>query len=327
MIWLFRTDKIGDTVVTLPLDQVAAELGADRARWFLQPSTLFLAENAEPRRQARALPKFRELLRLARAEKPTVAIVFHAAWWVSLALWLARVPVRAGRLSQWHSFLFFNRGVRQKRSLSEKHETEYGRELVAAALAPAPVSPSAPFLKLTASSRSPVFEKWHLQPGAYYVVHPGMTGSAKNWPQRSYVTLIEKLAERHPVVITGTAADAPYIGEVEGALKTHPRVRWSVGALAMPELLLILSRAKGLLAPSTGVLHLAASLGVPSVGLYSPTLAQHPRRWAARGPEVAIVLPDGEDDPDCMSRITVARVLQTIDDTVNAAARRPGENP
>lgn len=319
MIWLFRTDKIGDTVVSLPLDRVSPELGAGNARWFLHPSTLFLAENADPQRNARPLPKFWELVRLARAEKPAAAIVLHAAWWVSLALWLARVPVRAGRLSQWHSFLFFNRGVRQQRSLSERHETDYGQELVAAALAPKDIADRVPFLKLVATSRAPVFEKWDVQPGNYYVVHPGMTGSARNWPQKSYVTLIQKLAEKNTVVITGTQADARYLGEIESALKAHPKIRWTVDALAMPELLLLLSKARGVLAPSTGVLHLAASLGTPSVGLYSPTLAQHPRRWAARGPAISIILPDGDDAPDCMERITVARVLQTLDDTVKAA--------
>ena len=37
-----------------------------------------------------------------------------------IAAWLAGVPERIGRQSQWHSFLFLNIPVRQKRSLADR---------------------------------------------------------------------------------------------------------------------------------------------------------------------------------------------------------------
>jgi len=59
-------------------------------------------------------------------------------------------------------------------------------------------------------------------------------------------------------------------------------VRWLVSELTTAELLDVLAQAKSVVAPSTGVLHLAASLGTPALGLYSPRIVEHPRRWAPK---------------------------------------------
>lgn len=288
LIWFFRTDKIGDTVLSLPLDElVRNELQNHRVRWFLHSSTLFLAEKSEPKRQAKTLPKFWELVKLAREEKPKAAVVLQAQWWVSLALLLGGVPLRAGRLSQWHSFLFFNRGVRQQRSLSEKSELAYGAEIITHAFPQAEERNSKQdpglSLRLQAPQRSlvtQVLEKWNLQPNNYYVVHPGMAGSARNWPESHYSELLERLTKESTVVITGTIADHKYLQILEPSWKVHPRIRWTVAALGMEELLAVLSRATGVVAPSTGVLHLAASLGTSVYGIYSPIRVHHPKRWA-----------------------------------------------
>jgi ADP-heptose:LPS heptosyltransferase len=66
---------------------------------------------------------------------------------------------------------------------------------------------------------------------------------------------------------------------------------------------------------------LAASLGTPAVGIYSPRKVEHPRRWGPRGPRVAYVLPpvqDGEDfSPDVMREIPVEKVYQSLVDLEN----------
>jgi ADP-heptose:LPS heptosyltransferase len=64
-----------------------------------------------------------------------------------------------------------------------------------------------------------------------------------------------------------------------------------VGELSPPELLNLLSQAKSVLAPSTGVLHLAASLEVPVFGIYSPKKQEQAKRWGPKGPSVTIFTP------------------------------------
>jgi ADP-heptose:LPS heptosyltransferase len=58
----------------------------------------------------------------------------------------------------------------------------------------------------------------------------------------------------------------------------------------MKELVQLLAYAEYVLVPSTGVAHIAASLGTPVKGIYSPVTVHHPTRWAARGPDVEIIM-------------------------------------
>ncbi len=58
------------------------------------------------------------------------------------------------------------------------------------------------------------------------------------------------------------------------------------GALNLHALATVLSRASLYVGNDSGVTHLAAALGVPTIALFGPT---DPRSWAPVGPRVAIV--------------------------------------
>jgi ADP-heptose:LPS heptosyltransferase len=49
-----------------------------------------------------------------------------------------------------------------------------------------------------------------------------------------------------------------------------------------------ISKADGLVAASTGPLHLAAALGIPALGIYPPIRPMHPGRWAPVGPNARV---------------------------------------
>jgi ADP-heptose:LPS heptosyltransferase len=265
------------------------------------------------------------LLSDVKKESFDAAIVFHAPWWVGLLLWLARVPLRAGVKSQWHSFLFFNRAIRQKRSRAEFSELEYGFQLVEAALArPAGSLRRAP-LRLKGDDAGQLLRKFGLNAGEFIVVHPGMGGSALNWPTGEYAQLIRELLRKGIVAITGTAADEAYLSPLKSELSASNGVVWLDGRLSGPELLSVLAAAKAVLAPSTGVLHLSASLGRPTLGVFSPVRVQHPRRWGPQGPRTDVVVPavacPGEmscfgeacRDFDCMKSIKVEDVVRRLE--------------
>jgi ADP-heptose:LPS heptosyltransferase len=136
-----------------------------------------------------------------------------------------------------------------------------------------------------------LLKKYSLQPKQYVVVHPGMMGSALNWPQKKYIDYIEKiLVENKKVVITGTDSDEPYLTEIKTKYLNHPQVTWLQSKLNISELIEILDGAEHVLAPSTGVAHLAAGLGVRTVAVFSPIKVHHPRRWAPRGRLVEIIM-------------------------------------
>ncbi len=343
---LVRLDKIGDLICTLPADELLPK-EQFQTQWMISHGLDFVPVQSVPFRsftvwkKKSTLSQFWSFLRFLRQEKFDLAISFQAPWWVSFGLWWSKVPLRVGVKSQWHSFLFLNHGLRQKRSLAVQHEAEYNFDLVKKALSLFPnqlsshsrdssVSDSSridsataaknptkynqlfPILKLKAPL---VWKRPHDLP-AFFVVHPGMAGSAKNWSQKSYIACIEVLLENSNLtcVITGTKADEPYLSDIKTHFATHPRIRILQNQVSARELLDVLAQAEFVFAPSTGVLHLSAALGQKTFGLYSPRRVQHPRRWAARGPHVEIFCPpdSSAENEHCMELMEPASIAHAI---------------
>ncbi len=318
-VLLIRLDKIGDLISTMCVDQAELLENCD-LRWVISKGLGFIPDNALPKRQHLDLSKddWKNSLKILIAHihefKPDVAISFQAPWWVSYALWLTKVPVRAGVQSQWHSFIFLNKGLRQRRSLAIQHEADYNFDLLRFALDDiSKPRPPTPTLELIAPENSDLLKQHQLTSKYYVTVHPGMAGSALNWSPKNYIELIEKLRAKIMVVITGTAADEPFLKEIKDHFK-FDHVSHLVllqGKLTAEELFTILKNSKAVIAPSTGVAHMAASLGVKTIGLYSPIQVQHPRRWAARGEKVKIFVSKNEHPPYnfCMDEISVDDVF------------------
>lgn len=285
-------------MLTLPVDE---SLASAEVHWWIPQGLSFVTQSARPRRVATEVSRkigIREFIRCLReihSQRYDAAIVFHAPWWVGFLLWLARIPLRAGVKSQWHSFLFFNRAIRQKRSRAEHSELEYNFRLLESALQVPEGSLTRHHLKLEGlcgSARQTLLSKYGLTEKPYSVVHPGMGGSALNWPTERYAEWINRLIANEWVVITGTATDEPYIAPLRDRFRNEARVVWLDGKLTGPELITVLSAAQTVTAPSTGVMHLAASTGVRTLGIFSPVRVQHPRRWGPQGERVTTILPD-----------------------------------
>jgi heptosyltransferase I len=286
-VLLIRMDRLGDLVCTLPVDQhpKITEQGSS-SRWLISKGLSPVLECTAPARNFWSIDlkfswqNFTGLLRTLRKEDFDKVILFYAPWWVALACLVGGIPQRYSPRSRWFQILFFNKTLRQNRSRSTKHEAEYNWDLLHWALTGEAESPLAtPTLKLQ-SHNAPPFTL----PESFVVIHPGMGGSALNWPSKHYLELAKKLSAAGPsVLITGTAGDLPWLTELEAPLKAIPNVHWLVGKFDLKTLIYVLSKSRAVVAPSTGVIHLAASTGVKTLGIYSPIRVQTPTRWSPRG--------------------------------------------
>lgn len=321
-----RLDKIGDLVSTVPCDEVLPK--NVECTWMISRGLGTVLDCANPKRswvdyeKRFSFQQFFLFLNFLKQQQFDFAISFQAPWWVNCALWLARVPCRFGVLSQWHHFLFLSDGLRQRRSRAVQHEADYNFDLVLGACDRLKMSfadSSTPVLKLLAPkiwTKPDPLQK-------YFVVHPGMAGSARNWPQEKYIQLIEQLFSTTDLqcALTGTPADEDYLQKIKQHFSNHPRFHLLQNKLNMKELLDCLDGSEFVVAPSTGVLHLAASLGKKTIGIYSPILVQHPTRWKARGQDVTVFVPAVKcpakrqcllgacPEYDCMNLISVTDVV------------------
>ncbi len=314
-VLLIRMDKIGDLVLSLNTDQ-AEILKNQSCFWFVSKGLGPIVRHAEPHREFQEYSKkfsfseFKRMYRSLKILRPKTLLILHAPGWVSLCCFLAGIPQRLGRLSKWHSYLFFNKGRRQSRSQSRMHESDYNLDLLKALDTKLQINSLAP-LKLSHPSASETLLKHGLTPRSYIVIHPGMMGSALNWPQSNYIQLIQHLQKKHKILITGTPADEIYLGQIRGALKDPQNVTWAIGVFSLDELIAVLQEASLVIAPSTGVLHLAAASGAPSLGLYSPRILESVVRWGPKGQRVSTLSAEGEKliSSEIMSRISIEQVL------------------
>jgi ADP-heptose:LPS heptosyltransferase len=301
-ILLVRLDKIGDLICTLPVDQVLDEKVYE-VTWVIQKGLNKILDLADKKRKYIELDKNKvdesrsKLSEFLKNEKFDAAISFQCPWWVNFEIFKAKIKKRVGVLSQWHSFLFLNEGVRQRRSEATQHEFDYNLDLVKKITGPAHFKNSEILFKFKKPASSEILQKYNLN--QYVVVHPGMMGSALNWPQHKYIDYIQKLIDEGvKVVITGTDGDTPYLLKIRAQFENHPQVAWLQSKLNFEELIQILYYSQKVVAPSTGVAHIAASLDKDVHAIFSPIKVHHPRRWAPRGQYVHIylpVMPQGEN--------------------------------
>lgn len=121
-------------------------------------------------------------------------------------------------------------------------------------------------------------------------LHPFSNRSAPLWPYESWAQLIRILKNMAPVEVflTGLAddeAEARRIIQNSGASD----VQNLCGQLSLKDLIHFLESSDALVAPSTGPLHLAAALGLRTVGLFVPRRPMHPGRWAPLGSDVRVL--------------------------------------
>ena len=114
------------------------------------------------------------------------------------------------------------------------------------------------------------------------ILHPKSKGSAREWGLENFSKLICLLpAEKFDILVTGTADEGAMM---QPFLQEHrDRITDMTGKLSLSEFMSLISRCDGLVAASTGPLHLAAALGIRAVGIYAPMRPIFPQRWAPIG--------------------------------------------
>ncbi|HET7822190.1 MAG TPA: glycosyltransferase family 9 protein [Nocardioidaceae bacterium] len=111
----------------------------------------------------------------------------------------------------------------------------------------------------------------------HVVVHPGAASASRRWPAGRWAAVAAVLAaDGHPVVVTGTRAEAALCAEVAAAA---PSIEDACGRHDLPGLGHLVGTAALVLSGDTGVAHVATAYGTPSVTIFGPV---SPALWGAR---------------------------------------------
>lgn len=115
------------------------------------------------------------------------------------------------------------------------------------------------------------------------LIHPGHGRSAPNWKVDHYVELAAKFL-RDPgvrVVVTGSPGERGYSASF--STLQSPHIADVIGKLTLRELMALISVSSVVVSASTGPMHLAASLGVPTVSMFCRMSAASVNLWGPKG--------------------------------------------
>lgn len=305
-ILVIRPDRIGDVILSTPVfEAIKRQFPGSHLTVFVRKNVCPLVDglssvnrvisfDPEGRGRHAGFRGFFRLIVEFRRGRFQTAVVLQSHWKVAWALFFAGIPNRVGPWSKFYSFITFNRGVRQHRSLVEMHEADYNLQLlrtlgihVHSRMLESRVY--IPPLMREQAMQWLVSQGWKssdLQP--LIAIHPGMGGSALNWPQDHYQDLVIALArEGYSILVTASGNE---LGLLRGVRERLGELRERVylydgshgGGISF--LGALFSWAELIVAPSTGPLHLAVALGKRVVTFFSPIRVQSAIRW---GPYVS----------------------------------------
>jgi ADP-heptose:LPS heptosyltransferase len=114
-------------------------------------------------------------------------------------------------------------------------------------------------------------------------IHAGAGNELKAWPVASFQRLIDLLIEKNDVQVAmiGGAAEVALSDEVIAGVKNKNRIRNLAAKLSLNALPDLLLRASLFVGNDSGPKHIAAALGVPTVGIHSGNI--DPREWGPVG--------------------------------------------
>lgn len=209
------------------------------------------------------------------------ALVMPRTWKSALAPFLAAIPQRTGFLGE--ARLLVLNDIR----LGERKLPRMVDQCAMLALPRGTSQPSAwplPELVVPAAAVAAWRESRGLNGDGRPIVAlaPGAVGPSKRWPASAYAALTRRLlADGAAVWVLGSPAEKPLAAEIVGDTGardlTGPDLREAIFALAS---------ATAAISNDSGLLHVAAALGIPTIGIFGPTSPWH---WAPLNPLAAII--------------------------------------
>lgn len=329
-VLVIRNDKLGDFMLAFPAFQVLKNSLPQASVTALVPAyTQEMAQACgaiddiiiDPGPQASWQDQLR-LIRQIKNQKFDVAVTLFSTTRIGLALFAARVPHRlapATKVAQ----VFYNHRLTQRRSRSEKPEFEYNNDLVKKLLEDfavdvRPATP--PYLQFPAAEtegrRNAFCRNHQLNPKQPLIfIHPGSGGSANNLSVEQYALLAQQLATRgkFSVVVTAGPKELPAAQDLASRLQTMPHAIYhsTDGLIVFSQHIQFTDL---FISGSTGPLHIAGALDVPTTGFFTRRRSATSLRWQTlNSPDkrLAFSPPEAAEESD-MSAMDISAAAEAI---------------
>ncbi|MDH3342722.1 MAG: glycosyltransferase family 9 protein [Gammaproteobacteria bacterium] len=316
-ILIVRNDKLGDFMLAWPTFQFIKQAFPQSRIYALVPEyTRPMAEICpwideiiidDAREGFSGLIKTTSKLRTTNVD---AALNLHSTPRIALALLFAGIKHRfapASRIDQ----VMYNHTLKQRRSRSEKPEYEYNTDLAAFMANYYGIDHSytltPPLLKFPKEEIRKIREKFYSENNIeadkqLVIVHAGSGGSATNLSIKQYAELIKLLSVNDSLffVLTAGPGEQDIAQQLSGLISNcNHRIYYS--EKGMVEFAKFVSIASFFISGSTGTLHIAGALDIPTVAFYPKRRSATSLRWQTLNSDknmLSITLPDNNDSSD-----------------------------
>lgn len=295
-ILIVRQDRIGDVVLATPLPReikrrwpdcrVAVLVRSYTAPLFAHDPHVdeILTDDAPASGRG---PSFRRLVRDLRRRRFSHALMLLPQARINYATFCAGIPFRVG-----HGLILFHvltgvRPVLTRKFRKGRHEGDYSLDLARAI--GVPVLDESPELHLAPAEKAEAAAaraRWRGDGGRRLVgLHVTSGRSAPNWEPERWAELARLLAADPALQVVVTDDEIP------PAAAGIPGVLYPNAGAPLRRALVHLSALDVLVSASTGPMHVAAALKVPTLALFCPLPACRPELWGPRGNVARTLLP------------------------------------
>jgi len=308
-----------------PVDMVSSTLCAPLADYMPGVRKVIVADI--PRRRL-GLEQQRELAGQLRAEHYGQALVMSRKWKAALAPFLAGIPKRTGFIGELRFGLINDLRYGEK-ELPRMIDQMGGLALPVAAIAPRewPL----PELKVPAQDVANWRTARGLEQEARPIValSPGAVGEGKAWPPGHYAELARALTrDGMSVWVLGGPNETSIATQIAAA---GGRVH-DLTSKDLRNAILALAAADLSVTNDSGLMHVSAAIGTPTVAIFGPTSPWH---WKPLNPVTAILEPPGDEAARAHARtegntavahrrtadVTIDMVLKTARDVLKKKRR------
>jgi len=322
-IVISRTDSIGDVILTLPLVGYLKKNNPNSKIIFLGRNYTIPILNCCS--EIDEIWSWDDEFLNEKCQKEKPEIIYHVFPKKEIAFWAKKMNIsqRIGTRGRWYHWLTCNKLLSLSRKNSKYHEAQLNLNMVLSEnQLPELKNLTSLFhfhSKLSIERKKEISEKYLKKDKFNLILHPKSQGSAREWPLKNYLSLAKQLPENQfNILISGTEKEAKLM---EQELKFLPQHARSIcGELQLEEFIALIEQADGLIAASTGPLHIAAVCGILNLGLFPPMKPIHPGRWAPIGEKSEVLVKNIECSACkktplnciCIQELTVNQVVEKV---------------
>jgi len=156
------------------------------------------------------------------------------------------------------------------------------------------------------------------------LLHPAAAFATKRWATKNFARVAEHLAERGYAPVAIVASNEK---EIIDELVNEASVPILSLDLSLPEVSALASRAQLFVGNDSGIAHIAAAVGTPSVVIFGSSNVAHWHPWHRAAAEVVVEkMPcqpchgyfcEKFPQPECILRVPVSKVIAAIDRCLN----------